>query len=321
MGATLLTAKTLQWHPAFYAGIQIDLEKDRENMVFENEHMLSKKPMEIDILIIKKEKDVQVRKNIGRIFRKYNVIEYKSPTDYLSIDDFYKVYGYACFYKADTGRTDEISAEELTITLVSESYPVKLCQYLRRNRGYVIEEADSGIYYIKGDYIPIQIIVTSRLSEKKNLWLKNLTGHMDGTASARRLVEEYEKHSDENLYKAVMDVIVRANKEVFKEVNEMCDALKELMKDEIEAERQKGMQEGMQEGMQKGMREGMQKGMEEGMQKGIQKGMQKGIQNGIQILIESCREFLVPRDQTLAKVALKYALSADVAEKYMQKFW
>lgn len=49
MREALQAAKTLQWHPAFYAGLQIDLERDRENMVFENEHMLSKKPMRICI--------------------------------------------------------------------------------------------------------------------------------------------------------------------------------------------------------------------------------------------------------------------------------
>ena len=93
----------LQWHPAFYADIQIEFTNDTENLQFENEHQLSTKPMEIDI-VIKKNTDIPLRTNIGRIFRKYNIIEYKSPNDYLSIDDFYKVYGYACFYKADTGR-------------------------------------------------------------------------------------------------------------------------------------------------------------------------------------------------------------------------
>lgn len=28
----------LQWHPAFYAGIQIELEGEAENLIFENEH-------------------------------------------------------------------------------------------------------------------------------------------------------------------------------------------------------------------------------------------------------------------------------------------
>ncbi|MBQ3027445.1 MAG: hypothetical protein IJD26_00065, partial [Lachnospiraceae bacterium] len=91
--------KLLQWHSAFYAGLQIELAEEARYLEFENEHMLSSKPMQVDVLIIKKDKDRKIKKNIGRIFRTYNIIEYKSPDDSLSIDDFYKVYGYTCFYK------------------------------------------------------------------------------------------------------------------------------------------------------------------------------------------------------------------------------
>lgn len=92
----------LQWHPAFYAGIQIEFTKEADMLVFENEHQIGTKPKEIDVLIIKKNDDIPIQKNIGRIFRKYNIIEYKSPVDYLSVDDFYLVYAYACLYKSDT---------------------------------------------------------------------------------------------------------------------------------------------------------------------------------------------------------------------------
>ena len=37
--------EALQWHPAFFAGIQIELKDDKENLSFENEHQLSTKPM------------------------------------------------------------------------------------------------------------------------------------------------------------------------------------------------------------------------------------------------------------------------------------
>ena len=70
------------WHPAFFAGIQIELEEDADNLVFENEHQLGTKPMEIDVLIIKKETDRPVKKNIGRIFKKHNIIEYLSDLFY-----------------------------------------------------------------------------------------------------------------------------------------------------------------------------------------------------------------------------------------------
>lgn len=90
--------------------------------------------MEIDVLIVKKEKRKPIRKNIGRIFRKYNLIEYKSPPDYLSIDDFYKVYGYACFYKADTTERNRIPIEEVTISLVSFRYSKSLIRHLTKER-------------------------------------------------------------------------------------------------------------------------------------------------------------------------------------------
>lgn len=39
--------KNLQWHPAFYADLQIELQGDRENLIFENEHLLGTKPTQI----------------------------------------------------------------------------------------------------------------------------------------------------------------------------------------------------------------------------------------------------------------------------------
>ncbi len=64
------------WHPAFFAGIQIELAEDADNLVFENEHQLGTKPMEIDVLIIKKETDRPVKKNIGSKKKKREFIMY-----------------------------------------------------------------------------------------------------------------------------------------------------------------------------------------------------------------------------------------------------
>jgi hypothetical protein len=48
----------------------------------------------------KKAKGAVIKKNIGVIFREHNLLEYKSPDDCVSVEDFYKVYGYACLYAA-----------------------------------------------------------------------------------------------------------------------------------------------------------------------------------------------------------------------------
>ncbi len=225
---------TIYWHPAFFAGLQIELLDDADNLEFESEHLLSKKPMQIDILIIKKEADRPVKKNIGRFFRKRNIVEYKSPDDSLSIDDFYKVYGYTCFYKADVASVNEIPMEELTITLVSESYPRELVRHLREARGCTVEMVEAGIYSVTGDKIPIQILVTRQLSRKENLWLRSLTNKLDTQENARMLIEDYIGHKKNNLHKAVIETIMRANQKLFQEVNGMSDIIMEIVQEKFD---------------------------------------------------------------------------------------
>ncbi|MBQ4060148.1 MAG: hypothetical protein IJD40_14635 [Lachnospiraceae bacterium] len=122
--------KKKQWHPAFLAGMQIELKEEEDKLTFEQEHYLSSKPLQIDILIIKKNSKARLKKNIGHIFRQYNIVEYKSPDDYLSIDDFYKVYAYCCLYKSNGNTQNEKNAEDITITFICNHYPVKLITYL-----------------------------------------------------------------------------------------------------------------------------------------------------------------------------------------------
>lgn len=225
----------LQWHPAFFSGIQIELEEERDKLIFENEHQLSTKPLEIDVLIIKKQPNVQIKKNIGRIFRGYNIIEYKSPEDSLSIDDFYKVYGYACFYKSDVLSVNANKAEDITLTFVVNKFPREMVKELQRTRKIEVVKFDEGIYHISGDIFPIQVIHTTKLSKENNFWLRNLTNDLKAKEDARNLLEKYNDRQQENLYQSVMDIIVKANIELFEEVDDMCDALMEIVKPKVDA--------------------------------------------------------------------------------------
>ena len=251
--------KPLQWHPAFYAGLQIEFQEEAHHLIFENEHHLGTKPKEIDVLIIKKEPDVSIQKNIGRIFRTHNIIEYKSPDDYLSIDDFYLVYAYACLYKSDAQFVDEIPANEITITFVSLCFPQKLAKHLKKIRKYRINKMAKGIYYIDGDFFPIQLICTKELSDEENLWLHNLRNDITEAHVIENLFDEYQKHKKENLYASVMNIITKANTERVKEVTGMCEALEEIflevhgerLRREQQAAIDKGIAEGIAEGLPK----------------------------------------------------------------------
>lgn len=130
----------LQWHPAFSAACRIELAEDEQMLIFEDEHPLSKKPMLIDILIIKKQKGARLHKNIGHIFKGHNILEYKAPTDYLSANDFYKVYGYACFYLSDTKKVLDIHPGDITITFACYHYPRRMLKLVCRRRGLTIEK-------------------------------------------------------------------------------------------------------------------------------------------------------------------------------------
>ena len=161
------------------------------------------------------------------------------------MDDFYKVYGYTNFYKADTGKVNEIPIQELTITLVSKRYPRELIRHLKEVRHYTIDNPEEGIYYVIGDILPIQIIVTNRLSPEKNLWLYSLTDTLKDMSVTRHLLEDYKKNKENQLYQAVMEIIVKANENQLKEgKRDMCNALLELMKDELDEKREEGIKEG-----------------------------------------------------------------------------
>lgn len=92
--------KKIQWHPGFVAAMSLELAEDREALVFEKEYNLNTKPLEIDLLVIKKEASARIGNEIGAFFLGHNIMEYKSPEDHLDIDDFYKAMAYAGLYKA-----------------------------------------------------------------------------------------------------------------------------------------------------------------------------------------------------------------------------
>ena len=125
-------SQKLQWHPAFCSALRLELLEDAENLEFTDEFQLTEKPLQIDCTVVKVKRDCKIKNEIGKIFRKHNIFEYKSPMDELNIDTFYKAVAYACLYKVLPNHVDEIPAEEITITLIRDRKPVKLMQELEK---------------------------------------------------------------------------------------------------------------------------------------------------------------------------------------------
>ncbi|HJD47734.1 MAG TPA: 3-isopropylmalate dehydrogenase [Candidatus Mediterraneibacter norfolkensis] len=254
--------KKIQWHQGFSAALRITLQEEMEFLEMQEEYLLSRKPLQIDILILKKKKELTIRKAIGRIFRRYNIIEYKSPEDYLTINDFYKVYAYACVYQSNTDRINEVDPRELTITFVCSHFPREMVRHLEEVRGIHINLAGKGIYYLKGDPIPIQLLITPELSREESYWMQNLRTDLKAGGEIRELMMRYEQNRKRKDYEAVMDLITRANWEQMEEEKKMCDALNELFAEELKEADERGRAAGMESGLKAGKESGRTEGIQ-----------------------------------------------------------
>ena len=252
--------RNTQWHPAFCSAIKLELAADKNYLEYTNEYNLTRKPLQIDLLVVKKVKNYQVKNEIGRIFCTHNIMEYKSPEDSLNVNTFLKVIAYACIYKISEKRVDEIDLQDITITFIREKFPYKLMEWLKKS-GYLIEEKFKGIFYVmKENVFSIQIVVTNRLSKENQKWLTLLNQNLSeedaqrAIAQTNGLIEKEEKDYADS----VLQVAIVENEQVFHGVkeatdNNMCEALKKLMEPEINEMKKAAIAEGRAEGRTEGI--------------------------------------------------------------------
>jgi len=210
------TTSRTTWHPAFVEALMMELRDYMDVLDFHPEYNLTSEPLRIDCVVIKKAKGAMIKKNIAAIFRDVNLLEYKSPTDYLSIEDFYKVYAYACLYVS----FQKVPATDLTISFVESHRPDKLIEHLEKERGYTVVENGQGIYTVHGDVFPIQVIDNRYLPEDENLWLRNLSNALDMSA-VQRIGDAAEHQGKGARLQAYLAAIIKANAFAIREVVNM----------------------------------------------------------------------------------------------------
>jgi hypothetical protein len=208
---------SIPWHPAFVQAIKLELEPYQNALEFITEYRLSSEPLEIDLVIIKKAPDLVIEKNIARIFRRINILEYKSPDDYFSVYDFYKVLSYAFLYAA----LNKIPLEELTLSIVETRHPRGLFKYVEGGGGGVTETG-AGIYEIGGYPLAIQVIESGKLPFEENLWLKGLRKDLSA-AVAGSILEEGRKRGLGPEFGAYLYALITGNLKAVQEVIAMGD--------------------------------------------------------------------------------------------------
>ena len=103
--------------------------------------------------------------------------------------------------------------------------------------------------------VAIQLLLIPKLLAKDNFWLHHLTNHLHDARQAEELIRKYSENKDDQLYKSVMDIIVRANKSKSEEAKEVCEALEELMEDKLKEREERGLEQGLYAFIQDNMEE------------------------------------------------------------------
>jgi hypothetical protein len=207
------------WHPAFAEATMAELADYRDVLEFETEHPLITEPQKIDLLIIKKTADVEIEKNIGAIFRQHNIVEYKSPGVTLSVAVYNKVMAYTHLYMS----LEKVQHTDMTMTFVSYRHPVKLIKHLK-DAGSAIEQRYPGILYVTGPLtaIPTQLIVSRKLDEDENLWLRNLSNELKRENARKVLDEGLSSLEDKAKMRAYIDILMRSNSVMGEEAERMA---------------------------------------------------------------------------------------------------
>lgn len=256
----------INWHAALVSALQIELDAYQDILSYEKEFTLNTQPRRIDCLITKQPGSPPVPSPIAAIFRHYNLIDYKSPHESMTVTNFYKAVSYAC--SLPDFLDDPSVAENLTLSLVTHKYPRKLIKYLNTKFPNSLEKIMPGLYSIHINLFPMQLIVLRKLPPEEYLWLHCLTNHLTPATPIHALHDVYALHSEEEKYKTFMNAFILANLREKGSVASMCEAFYELFKDELIAREQNGLKRGEELGLKRGQELGLKRGQELGQKLG-----------------------------------------------------
>ena len=202
----------INWHAAFREALKAELIDYQDILEYQEEIPLTTEPLRVDLVVIKKKRDIIIKKNIAEIFRGHNLIEYKSPNDNLSINDYHKVCSYLYLYIS----LHNINITDVTLTVLENRHPRGLLKYFKQ-LGILVEEKTPGVYVTRDYAFPVQIIESKKLPEDENIWLRNLKRGVSAVNMQRLLKLQGKDYLNISL-KAYLYALLLANPESIKEM-------------------------------------------------------------------------------------------------------
>ncbi|MEW6095342.1 MAG: hypothetical protein AB1567_02270 [bacterium] len=131
-----------KWHSYFSNILKHLLEP--KGFKVDTEVEIGKMPLKIDIVVIKKTKDADVKSLplVFQSFTDYNVIEYKSPTDRFRRDDFDRLFAYVLLFKIKEGIHWR---RQINVYAIVSGDIKGIGDYIRRN-GHELAKIKDGFY-------------------------------------------------------------------------------------------------------------------------------------------------------------------------------
>jgi len=123
---------------------------------------------------------------------------------------------------------------DITISISLTIYPRELVKHFENVHGCRVEDTGSGIHYVQGDIVPIQILESKKLHEDENLFLRNLRSNLNKD-DMYKTVKIYKERKPINNKNVFLDRVVKANPNAFKEALTMfTENTREIIMEAIE---------------------------------------------------------------------------------------
>lgn len=268
------TEDKVYWHTLCFSALQAAL-KDYGQLEVKSVK-LQEKALEPDYLIIHQGWPEPTDHPMAQCFRRYNLVEYKSPKVYVHVNEYNKGLVYTRLHQIYENSEDFL-LKESSITFICSLWPQRMVEQLEMmGRRIVHNTPIPGIFQVEGEVCPCQIVVLNLLEnlEVAYPFAPFITGEKRKQMKPFvRLMEEYLAHEEDSVLKELIHyayshgLVKNYEEEVIVQMmQKRPDFLAEIV-------RKTGYEEKL---LEKGRELGIELGIEKGIEKGIGLGVEKG---------------------------------------------
>ena len=228
------------WHREFEDALQLDVESWKNGSWVIREYTIGEDAPRIDFIVVSGDKLPDDVKEVFRIFRQKNVIEFKGPGDRITRETIRKVIGYVNFYIGTAKPEEGVKADNVTASIFTSDGNDRLFDELEEEG--ILEKTDNAkIYRVKGvTDIPFQIVVSGELQGKEYAAYRVLRNKVD-EKDVEFLLDELRNNADPDLrerLRRILNLVELKNAgavaEKIKEDDNMRDVFMEILKPQID---------------------------------------------------------------------------------------